>query len=87
MLINDRKVEIVDFKTDRRPPKIDKEVNPKYIMQIGAYAGIIQGIFPEHTVFSYLLWTKNKTLMSISKDLQKEFFVDFNLEARNKSIL
>ena len=50
-------------------------------MQIGAYAGIIQGILPEHTVFSYLLWTKNKTLMSISKDLQKKFFVDFNPEA------
>ena len=87
LLINGGKVEIVDFKTDRRPPKIDKEVNPKYIMQIGAYAGIIQGIFPEHKVFSYLLWTKNKTLMSISKDLQKKFFVDFNLEAGNKSIL
>ena len=87
LLINSGKVEIVDFKTDRRPPKIDKEVNPKYIMQIGAYAGIIQGIFPEHKVFSYLLWTKNKSLMSISKDLQKKFFVDFNPEAGNKSLL
>ena len=73
LLINRDKIEIVDFKTDRSPPKIYKEVKPNYIMQIAAYAGIIQGIFPKHSVFAYLLWTKSKILMPISKDLQKEF--------------
>ncbi len=85
--VSGEKVEIIDFKTDRNPPKLEIEVKMSYILQIGLYTELIQKIYPSYLVCSYLLWTKNKCLMPISRELQKNYLRRFLKESGNTNIL
>ena len=73
LLINDKEIEIVDFKTDRNPPKSVSEVSAAYIMQLGIYSSLIQRSFPDLPIFSYILWTKSNSIMPISRSTQKKY--------------
>ncbi len=70
LLVLDKIVEIVDFKTDQIPPTAEVEVTLNYIIQLAAYANLIKRSFPEHCIHTYLLWTKNNSLMQITKDFR-----------------
>ena len=73
LLITDKEIEIVDFKTDRNPPKSVSEVSAAYIMQLGIYSSLIQKSFPDLPIFSYILWTKSNSIMPISSSTQKKY--------------
>ena len=73
LLITDKKIEIIDFKTDKKPPKSVSEVSAAYIMQLGIYSSLIQRSFPDLPIFSYILWTKSNAIMPISSSTQKKY--------------
>ena len=68
LLVSNDCIEIVDFKTDRNPPKKEVEVRENYLTQLAAYASLIKKAFPERCVHTYFLWTKNNILMPINND-------------------
>jgi len=63
LLITENEILIVDFKTNRPPPK-DKENVPKiYLDQMSAYENALREIYPNRTIKKALIWTNIGHLM------------------------
>ena len=56
---------ILDYKTNRPPPKTVEEVAPAYIAQLAAYRTALDSLFPGLTLRAALLWTDGPRLMEI----------------------
>ncbi len=59
---------IVDFKTNRPPPKNEAEVSTLYLTQMALYRAAAVKIFPERRIVCGLVWTDGPTLMRLSND-------------------
>lgn len=66
ILITDKDILIVDFKTNRPPPQHVQDVPEIYLSQMKAYADMLRQIYPAHNVRCALLWTDGARLMEIS---------------------
>ena len=69
LVVTDRLVQIVDFKTLRPVPPSANEVPALYLDQLAAYAGALAGIYPGKEIRAALLWTEGPQLMPIGADL------------------
>jgi ATP-dependent helicase/nuclease subunit A len=56
---------ILDYKTNRPPPKVLEEVAPAYIDQLASYRLVLKRLFPEKALRASLLWTDGPNLMEI----------------------
>ena len=56
---------ILDYKTNRPPPKTLDEVAPAYIAQLAGYRTVLKGLFPGRPLRAALLWTDGPRLMEI----------------------
>jgi ATP-dependent helicase/nuclease subunit A len=56
---------ILDYKTNRPPPKTLDAVAPAYIAQLAAYRRALKGLFPGLPLKAALLWTDGPRLMEI----------------------
>jgi ATP-dependent helicase/nuclease subunit A len=56
---------ILDYKTNRPPPKTVEEVAPAYIAQLAAYRAALRKLYPERPLRAALLWTDGPRLMEI----------------------
>jgi len=56
-------VYIIDYKSNRPPPKTQDGVSNIYWGQMAAYRELAREIYPEHKIVSALLWTDGPTLM------------------------
>jgi ATP-dependent helicase/nuclease subunit A len=48
---------IVDYKTNRPPPRQTADVDQAYVFQMAVYRAALQQIYPGHTIHCVLLWT------------------------------
>jgi ATP-dependent helicase/nuclease subunit A len=60
---------IVDFKTNRPPPKTEDSVAPLYRTQMALYRAAAEKIFPGRRIVCGLVWTDGPTLMPLSDRL------------------
>ena len=67
LIVGEKEVWIVDFKTNRHVPTTQASVPDVYKEQLSAYKGLIKDIFPDKVIKTYLLWTENLTLMEITE--------------------
>jgi ATP-dependent helicase/nuclease subunit A len=56
---------ILDYKTNRPPPKVPEEVAPAYIDQLACYHLALKRLFPGKSLRAALLWTDGPNLMEI----------------------
>ena len=56
---------ILDYKTNRPPPKVVEEVAEAYIDQLAAYRLALKRLFPGRSLRAALLWTDGARLMEI----------------------
>ena len=61
----DNEVWIVDFKTNRPAAKTPEDVQAVYRTQLADYKSLVQRIYPEKTVKTFLLWTDTTQIMQI----------------------
>ena len=61
--VTDEHVYIVDYKSNRPPPKTQDGVADIYWGQMAAYRELAREIYPSHTIVSALLWTDGPSLM------------------------
>jgi len=61
------RVLILDYKSNRPPPKTEEEVAPLYMMQMATYAALMQEAYPDHKIECALLWTDGPRLMRLSE--------------------
>jgi ATP-dependent helicase/nuclease subunit A len=66
LLISDREILVVDFKTGRRVPASVESVSLHHKAQMGAYAAVLSGIFPGRTIRAALLYTSGPALIELS---------------------
>ncbi|MDR1025940.1 MAG: double-strand break repair helicase AddA [Lactobacillus sp.] len=58
-------VMIIDYKTNRPAARDIKDVPKVYLKQMNAYKTLVQRIYPEKRVSSYILWTDIASIMEI----------------------
>lgn len=68
LLVTDATVWIVDFKSNRPPPKDSANIPPAYRKQLSAYKTLMANIYPNHDIRCALLWTDGP-FMSELKDV------------------
>ena len=60
---------IVDYKTNRPPPKTEADVPQLYATQMSLYRAAAEKIFPNKRIVCGLVWTEGPTLMKLSNEL------------------
>jgi ATP-dependent helicase/nuclease subunit A len=69
LVVTDRAVLVVDYKTNRPAPRTEAEVPTLYLRQMAAYRAVLSGIYPDRPIEGFLLWTEGPRIMRISDDL------------------
>lgn len=69
IVVTESEVLILDYKSDRLPPKEPSGVPKAYIAQLAAYRSGLARMFPEKSVTTALLWTETAQLMVIPPEL------------------
>ena len=59
------KVMIVDFKTNRPATQVVAQVPSAYVRQLSAYRALVEKIYPNRKVETYILWTNTAVMMKI----------------------
>lgn len=65
LVVLDDEVWVVDYKTNRPAAKTEAEVKQGYVMQLSAYKSLLQQIYPDKKVRTFLLWTDTAQMMQI----------------------
>ncbi|RMB02787.1 DNA helicase/exodeoxyribonuclease V subunit A [Eilatimonas milleporae] len=68
LVIGEDTVLIVDYKTNRPPPRSAADVGAVYIKQMALYAAALRTIYPGRRVRAALLWTETPVLMPLPED-------------------
>jgi ATP-dependent helicase/nuclease subunit A len=68
LAVTDSEVLVVDYKTNRPPPRRTGDVDRAYLRQLASYRAALRDIYPEKTVRCALLWTDGPRLMAIEDD-------------------
>ena len=68
LLVTEKQVFVIDFKTNRPPPKTPDQVDEGYLRQMAAYRITIQNIYPDKEVKCALLWTVGAHLMELEPE-------------------
>ncbi len=66
LVVTENEILIIDYKSNRNPPKNNKDIPSAYLKQMQAYADVIKNIYPEHDIKCALLWTDSLTLMLLN---------------------
>ncbi|MEE8622959.1 MAG: double-strand break repair helicase AddA [Alphaproteobacteria bacterium] len=69
LVVGDAEVVIVDYKTNRPPPRTQAEVPEIYMRQMAAYRAAIEQIYPDRSVTCALLWTDGPKLMALQPEV------------------
>lgn len=68
LVVTERQVLIVDFKTDQPAPKEVSDVGEAYLAQMGAYYCVLREAYPGHEIKAALLWTDGPKLMYLPEE-------------------
>jgi ATP-dependent helicase/nuclease subunit A len=66
LVVTEKEVLIVDFKTNHAPPSLPAEAPAGYVRQLALYRAVLQKLYPQRPVRTALLWTETPELMEIS---------------------
>ncbi|WP_299623194.1 double-strand break repair helicase AddA [Pelagibius sp.] len=69
LLVEDRTISLIDYKTQRPAPETPEAVAPVYLRQMAAYRALLAGIYPDRAIHSFLVWTDQPRLMQLSDAL------------------
>ena len=56
---------IVDYKTNRPPPRTLEEIDPRYVRQLAFYRLALEALHPDKIVRAAILWTEALRLMEV----------------------
>jgi ATP-dependent helicase/nuclease subunit A len=72
LVIDDKTVLAVDFKSNRTLPETPAEVPLGLLRQMGAYLSALKPIYPNHDIEMAILWTQNQQLMQLPHNILVE---------------
>lgn len=65
LVVTDKKVMIVDYKTNRPAATKPEDVPQAYVKQMAAYRKLVEKIYPDKEAVTYILWTNTACMMRI----------------------
>lgn len=65
LLVLPDRIRVVDFKTNRPPPRLVENVAEAYLLQLALYRDVLAQVYPDRPVECALLWTDGPFLMEI----------------------
>ena len=68
LAVTDAEVMVIDYKTNRPPPRRAMDVDPAYVFQMAVYRATLQRIYPGRTVRCVLLWTDGPFTLEIAPE-------------------
>ena len=68
LLITADHIMVVDYKSNRVPPRDAADAPEAYLRQMAAYQAVLEKIYPDRPVKAALLWTETATLMPLERD-------------------
>jgi len=74
LVVQQDRVIIVDYKSNRPPPADIRDVPRTYMRQMAAYRTVLRPVFPERPIDCALLWTEVPYLMALPGELLDGFF-------------
>ncbi len=72
LVVLDREILIIDYKTNRPPPENVDDVSRLYVRQMAAYRAVLSDIYPDKTIKCMLLWTDIARLMELPDGLLEQ---------------
>lgn len=69
LMVNDEKIIIADYKTNKNVPSDINSVSKTYIAQLTLYRELIANIYPNREVICLLVWTQNASVIRIPNDV------------------
>ncbi|MCP4392951.1 MAG: double-strand break repair helicase AddA [Alphaproteobacteria bacterium] len=66
LVITEKEVLIVDYKTNKIPPKTPDKIPQIYKSQMASYANVLQSIYPKKEVKTAILWTETPAIMHVN---------------------
>jgi ATP-dependent helicase/nuclease subunit A len=78
LAIDDARVIILDFKTDRPAPTDPNDAPEPYVLQLALYREVLRRIFPGKAVSCALLWTEAPHLMELPESRLDAAFARFS---------
>lgn len=69
LLVADDEILAVDFKTNRIVPEQPDTCPEGILRQMGAYALMLESVYPDHRIRTAVLWTANQQLMTLPHDM------------------
>ncbi|KZK87396.1 ATP-dependent helicase/nuclease subunit A [Pseudovibrio sp. Ad13] len=73
LLVNDKEVIILDFKTNAYVPRSVHEVSETYVAQLAVYRKLLSELYPDRRIRALLLYTSGPHLVEIPVELMKSF--------------
>lgn len=73
MVVEDDRILIVDYKTNRPPPVRVEDVQPVYLRQMAAYQTVLEQIYTDKKIECLLLWTDAPRLMHLPDEMIKKY--------------
>jgi ATP-dependent helicase/nuclease subunit A len=65
LVVEDGRVLVVDFKTNRPAPPRIEDADPSYVLQMAIYAAVLAEVFPGRAIEAALVWTDGPNLMPV----------------------
>jgi ATP-dependent helicase/nuclease subunit A len=69
LLVEEGRVLVVDFKTNRPAPDRIEDADPAYLVQMAVYAAVLAEVFPGRRVDAALVWTDGPKLMPVPENM------------------
>jgi ATP-dependent helicase/nuclease subunit A len=66
LVVKEREVLIVDFKTNHEPPSDPADAPVAYLRQLALYRAVLRKLYPQRNIRAALLWTETPGFMEIS---------------------
>jgi len=71
LVVEENRVLVVDFKTNRPAPDSIETTDPNYVLQMGIYWAVLAEIFPGRTIEAALVWTDGPRLTPVPEDAMR----------------
>jgi ATP-dependent helicase/nuclease subunit A len=69
LLVGENDITVLDYKTNRPPPKSAEAVDAIYVQQMAAYRAALTAIYPGRPITCILGWTDGPILMRLPSEL------------------
>lgn len=75
LMVRDDEILILDYKSNRPPPEMAKDVSLQYLGQMAAYRALLSQSYPDYNIKTAILWTFTGKLMALTDDQLDDAFV------------